>query len=711
MPSNKSNDRQQMLEKRILKLLSETPQYLPDIFREFNARRKKDYKTIQKAVKKLENKRFIISDRRGLFKAAAQQPNIKGKISVSAQGYGFVESVNAKDEADIFIPAKYINGALDGDIVEIKIIPDDPQRKKKPGMGPVGLVDNIIERKRPFLIGEFRIKRDGFYVRPLNRKIPDDLPLADTDEKLKKGDWLKVEVVYSEENGTFCKFIKRIGRVGNTEDDIDAIVVEYNLHSPYTEEEEKLADEIVPADIERKDLTSFFCATIDPHDAKDFDDAVSVQEGKNKNEVILGIHIADVAAWIKPDSWIDKAAKERSFTAYIPGRTLPMLPKNLTKHISLRSDKDHCLAHSVLLTVDKRNGQIKSYERHRSKIKIAKRLTFKEVEKYIQSGDTSSDWSSELKSNLNTLCELYNSMREYRENYERFLDIDTTEIRILRNDLDGKIVGLEKKKQGKADCLIEEFMLAANSAVAKEFVDSQIPGIFRIHPEPDPEKLEEFSGFLNQVFDIKTGDLSLSRQECQKFLKKLKGTKYEEIIIGFFLRAMNRALYSEKYALHYGLGKSLYLHFTSPIRRYPDLLVHQQLLLKEQKKTFLSLDFVTETAKSCTDLEKNNDEAYFAANDRLKLHYLQELLSKSEIEAYEAVISKVNAGGMLADIPAIGLTAYIPIENIKGTYNKRYGRLVSEKGGVEYKPGDFVYLQLEKIDFIKGSAIFRPVQY
>jgi ribonuclease R len=711
MSSNKSNDKHQMLEKKILKLLSETPQYLPDIFREFNARKKKDYKFIQKVVKKLENKRFIVSDRRGLFKTTVNQQTIKGKISVSPQGYGFVEPANAIDELDIFIPAKYINGALDGDIVVIKIIQDDFHRKKKPGMGPVGLVDEIIERKRPFLIGELRVKRDGFYIRALNRKIPDDLPLAETEEKLKKGDWLKVEVVYSEENGTFCKFIKRIGRVGNTEDDIDAIVAEYNLHSPYTHEEEKLADEIVPVDIDRKDLTSFFCVTIDPHDAKDFDDAVSVQQGLNKNEVILGVHIADVAAWIKPGSWIDKEAKARGFTAYIPGRTLPMLPKNLTKHISLRSDKDNCLAHSVLLTVDKTSGQIKHYERCRSKIRIGKRLTFKEVEKYIQSGDASEDWNDELKSNLNTLCELYSIMRGYRENFEKFLDIETTEIRILRNDSDGKILGLEKKKQGKADCLVEEFMLAANSAVAKEFVDSQIPGIFRIHPEPDSEKLEDFSGFVSQVFSIQTGDLSLSRKECQNFLKQIKGDKSEQIIIAFFLRAMNRALYSDKSALHYGLGKGLYLHFTSPIRRYPDLLVHQQLLLKQQQKTLLTQGFITEIAESCTDLEKNNDEAYYAANDRLKLHYLQELLSKNENESYEAVISKVNAGGMLADIPSIGLSAFVPIESISGTYNKRYGRLVSERGGQEYKPGDFVYLLLEKIDFIKGSAIFRPVQY
>ena len=711
MSSNKNNEKQSILEKKILKLLSETPQYLPDIFRELKAKKKKDYKVLHKVVKNLERKRFIVSDRRGLFRTAAKQQSINGKISVSSQGYGFVEPVGSKDGVDVFIPAKYINGALDGDTVDIRLIKEDPHRKKKPGLGPVGLVHEVLKRKRPFIVGELRVKRNGFFVRALNRKIPDDIPLIDTGEKLRKGDWLKVEVNYDKENGISCKYLKKIGKVGDTDDDIDAIVAEYNIHTPYSQEEEKLADEIIPEEMDRKDLTSLFCVTVDPHDAKDFDDSVSVCRGKKEGELILGVHIADVAAWIKPGSWIDKEAKERSFTAYIPGRTLPMLPKNLTKHISLRSDKEFCLAHTVLMTVDKNSGMIKGYERCHSKIKIAKRLTFKEVEKFIKTGESPEGSNEELEKNLNLLCELYSKMREYRKNFEKFLDMETAEIRILRNDSDGKIIGLEKKKQGMADCLIEEFMLAANSAVAKEFADLQIPGIFRIHPEPDTEKLEDFSAFMDQVFDIQTGNLSLTRKECQLFLQKIKGNKSEEIIISFFLRAMNRALYSEKYALHYGLGKGLYLHFTSPIRRYPDLLVHQQLLLKEKQKSLFTQEYVAETAKACTDLEKNNDEAYFAANDRLKLHYLQDLLSKNEIEAYEAVISNVNARGMLADVTSIGLTAFVPIENINGTFNKKYRRLVSESGGVEYKPGDFVFLKLEKIDFIKGSAIFSPVQY
>jgi ribonuclease R len=709
MPSNKSAEDQQLLEKKILKLLSKMPLFLPGIFKALKVKKKKDYKYIQRVVKKLERKKFIIADRRGLFKLVSDQKNIRGKISISAQGYGFVTPLIGNDDPDIFIPVKHVNGAFDGDIVDVRIIPDDPRRKKRSGLGAVGVVNDIVKRKRPFIVGELKVKRNSFYITPLNRRILDDIPVIDYCKDAEKGDWVKAEVVYDEKNTASCRLIETIGKVGSAEDDIDAIVAEYNLHAPYTPEEEKLADEIEPVDVEREELTSLFCVTIDPPDAKDFDDAVSVYSGKDEDELVLGVHIADVAAWIRPGSWIDKAAKERSFTAYIPGRTLPMLPKNLTRNISLRSDKEYCFAHSVFLTVNKKTGQIKEYRRCHSKIKINHRLTFKDVEGYLSSGKVLSEWSSDLKNNLDVLCDLYTKMRAHRETAERFLNIETAEIRVLRNDSDGQILGMEKKKQGKADCLIEEFMLAANSAVAKEFANTQLPGIYRIHPEPDSEKLEDFSGFIKQVFNISTGNLSLTRGEAQKFLRQIKGHKYEEIIISFFLRAMNRALYSDKYDLHYGLGKGLYLHFTSPIRRYPDLLVHQQLLLKQLGKQLLKPDFVADTASECTALEKNNDEAYFSASDRLKLHYLQGLLSRNELEHYAAIISTVNAGGMLADVSSIGLTAYISIESIDGKYDKRRRRLVSKRARREYKPGDFIYLELVKIDFIKGTAIFKPV--
>ncbi|MCF7889419.1 MAG: RNB domain-containing ribonuclease [Victivallales bacterium] len=707
---NKKSQKKLSLEKKIIRLLTKTPQFLPDIFRELKARKKKDYKIIQKAVKNLEQKRYIVSDKKGMFSVVSFQGKIRGKILMSSRGYGFVEKENNTGDCDIFIPAKFINGALDGDTVEVRIIKEDPNIRKRAGKGPVGIVDKIVERKKTSFVGELIVKRKGFYLRPLNRKIPDDIPIIDGDfEHLKRGDWLKAEIIYSGKGKISCKFIKKIGKVGNLEDDIDAIVAEYNLQPPYTEKLKDYAESIEPLKIKREDLTDLFCVTIDPHDAKDFDDAVSVNSGENENEVILGVHIADVSAWITHGSRLDKEAWKRSFTAYIPGRTLPMLPENLTAEISLRSDRDYCHAHSVLITVNQFSGKIIKYRRVHSKIKISNRLTFKEVEKYIRDGNNS-EWSRELSEHIRIMCNLYRKMREYREAEEKFLNLETTETRVLRDEK-GEITGLEKKKQGEADCLIEEFMLAANSVVAKEFVNRKLPGIYRVHPEPDASKLEEFSSFINKVFNLSTGDLTLGRKNCQKFLKSIKGTKYEEIITSFFLRAMNRALYTEKPALHYGLGKGLYLHFTSPIRRYPDLLVHQQLLLKEYNKELIDSENVKKIASECTEQEKNNDEAFFAANDRLKLHYLQSLLSKNEIELYEGIVSTVNAGGMLVDIPAIGLSSYIPVENIGGSYSKRYGRLVSERRGTEYKPGDFIYLQLEKIDFIKGTAIFNPVQY
>ena len=709
MPSNKSEHEKSNLDKKIIKLLAEGPLYLPDIYRVFKAKKRKEFKLIEKAVRRLEKRRIIAADRRGLLKAVVSKKCIKGKITVLARGFGFVENLDVPGESDIFVPAQHINGALDGDIVNVRVISEDENSGRKAGKGPVGIVDSILERKRPFLVGKLVVKRDGFYLRALNRKIPEDIRLIDNKTNSRSGDWIKAEVIYNGKKGIACKCIRKIGKVGNVEDDIDAVVAEYNLHEPYNEEQEKQAESVDAIDISREDLTELYCVTVDPHDAKDFDDAVSISEGENTNEVVLGVHIADVAAWVSPESWLDKEAAERGFTAYIPGRTLPMLPKTLTRKISLRADKENNFAHSVLITVDKKSGRIKKFRRCHSLVKIARRLTFKQMEGMINS--TGKEEDTDLLKNVGMLISLYRAMRAYREEHEKFLGMETTEIRVLRDDETGHILGIERKKQSDADALVEEFMLAANSCVAKEFVNNQLPGIYRIHPEPEPEKLEEFSAFVHDVFGISTGDLSSGRKACQNFLNEIKGHKHAEVITSFFLRAMNRALYSEEYALHYGLGKGMYLHFTSPIRRYTDLIVHQQLLNKEQKKDIFSSDFVKGAAESCNELEKNNDEAFFAANDRLKLHYLQSLLVQKKSEMYEGIISSVNAGGMLADLPEIGLTAFIPIENISGTYNKRYGRLISERGGIEYKPGDFVFLKLEKIDFIKGSAVFTPVQY
>jgi len=713
MPSNKIRDFHKKLGNRILNLLKESPRFQAEILRALKLKNKKEINLAYKTLEKLERSKAIVKDRKNILKAVSASEIVIGKITITPQGFGFVTPINAKPEdKDIFIPAKHVNSAFDRDMVKVKIIGKDKYASDK---GPVGIVCEVIERYRPGIVGELISGRNGLALRPLNRRIPDNIRVVGSTKGAVKGDWVKANLRYKNDidsrySTTVCEITEVIGKSGDMNYDMLAIIQEYNIMAPYTEEEVAKADHLKPREIERRDLTSHYAITIDPHDAKDFDDSISYVKGKTDKECVIGIHIADVAAWIAPGGYFDKEARERGFTAYIPGNTLPMLPKGLTKKISLTEGKVS-LAHSVILTVNKETGEIKDYKRFRSTVQIKKRLNFDQVEAYIKKKKTEEDWDKKLIENLDNLIAVYRAMKNYRDKNEKFLDLSTIEIRVIRDDSTGEILGIERKKQGEADQLVEEYMLAANSAVAKEMTNRKIPGIYRVHPEPDEDKREEFSNFVEDVFKIGTGDLSSGRGACKTFLAKIVNKNYQEIVTAAFLRALNRALYSEKSGLHYGLGKGLYSHFTSPIRRYSDLTVHQQLWDIDIKKPLRREEEMVKIAVDCTEKEQNTDEAYFAANDRLKLHYLQKLMNNQELEIYEGIIRYIGSTYIFADIMSIGISACIPTRYLEGYYKKSKGKLSATKGSVSYKPGDFIFLQLEKIDFIKGNAIFHPIQY
>ena len=253
-------------------------------------------------------------------------------------------------------------------------------------------------------------------------------------------------------------------------------------------------------------------------------------------------------------------------------------------------------------------------------------------------------------------------------------------------------------------------MLAANSAIASELIERQVPGLFRVHPWPTPEKIEEFSLFVKNSFKLKTGDLISSRAACQKFLSSVPDDHRKSVILSAFLRALPRASYAEDPSIHFGLGKTRYSHFTSPIRRYTDLLIHQQLWNLDTKKNLKSKKFMGEQAVRCTHLEEANDNAFFAANDRMKLHYLMQHHALEDGTLYEGVITKVTAGGLLCDVQELGLYGFVPSTFLRGGEYRRSRNRHSAKfqgSHTEYNAGDFVYLVLDSLDMVRGSAIFR----
>lgn len=657
-------------------------------------------------MKKEKKKRLHrIAERVKRRKAERIVDTVEGKLTVTPTGFGFVAL--PADEAgrhpdDIFIPPQFVGEAMDGDEVKVAIL---PPREDVPGdsRGPAGKIVAVLKRAREEFVGELQ---EGGRIKPLNRRMPDDIEITGSRRGAKPGDWVKVRLLGSEGGSWQGAITDAMGKAGEIAADLDAVMAEFDLCPRYSEADNEEALKIVPREIEREDCTKQLTVTLDPIDAKDFDDALSIMPGEKRTEVIVGVHISDVAAFIAPKSKFDKEAEKRSFSCYLPGRTLPMLPAALTARISLQAGQVSN-AHTVFLTVERSSGKILSFRRAHTKIKVDHRLNYEEVQEFIDHGTAPADWSKNLQSKLKQLVEITRKMQAYRKKTEDFIDLALPEVRILCDEKTNRIVGLVSKVPRESENVVEECMLAANSAVGTQLGEISVAGLYRVHPEPEAEKIEEFTANMQEMFGITPGDLS-SRKACNAFLKSLPDDPKRPIILSQLLRSLPRAYYLEKPALHFGLGKGRYCHFTSPIRRYPDLIVHQQLWNYDTGARTRSTATLAKVALDCSTKEENNDNAYFAANDRLKLRFLQEKLEAGGDLTFDGVIAKVTPAGLQLDVSELGIYGFIPNEQLKGSSYKNEHARRREAESVEWKPGKTMRVRLASIDFVRGSAVFVP---
>ena len=640
-----------------------------------------------------------------------------GNISINPNGFGFVkvlsEDENTPDK-DWFVPAKYLAGAMHGDTVRIALMEPDKrfQDDKKPNQA--AQVVEIIQRARKTIVGVM-ISRDQ--VRPLDKRLPHDILITGNLHGAKKGDWVEIRPDYDGEiiprkrttrksisrqlAGISASVVRKLGQAGVIQADLDAVCTEYNLPDFYTLEEETAAAAIEPQQISRIDLRDRFTVTIDPFDAKDYDDAVSLAPGQTADTVELGVHIAEVAAWITPGSYFDKKAGTRGFTAYLPGRTINMLPKGLTRNISMTAGVD-APAHTILFEVEKATGKILSGKRIHSLIHVNHRLDYDTVQRFYDNRKAPESWDTILRNTLREMLDITTKMRRLRQAEEQFLDLEIPEIRVVCDEVNNKILGLENHLQRPSEELVEECMLAANSFVAAELLAKHIPGLYRIHPEPEPEKLEEFAALSENSFNIPAGDLS-NRQACKKYLKSLPDTPAKAPLLNAFLRSLPRASYQEENALHYGLGKILYSHFTSPIRRYSDLLLHQQLWAADTHHALKSNKTMQRWGVTLSELENNNDEAYYAASTRMKIRYLEEMLLGGRENVFNALITKVTNSGAVIELPELGLQGFVNVCDLPGGYRSE------EKALQNCHIGKMLTVALDDIDFVKAAATFRSI--
>lgn len=668
----------------------------------------------REAFRELMKRGLVLRKRGGRYVVSSQTVLRPGVISVNPRGFAFVCLDDAETAPDVFIPPKHVGEAISGDRVLIEVMDNHDER------GPSGRVVKVTERRHRSFVGCLAENGGVIGVRPLRRELPEFIPLTypipeDISRGVYEGDWVRAAFCPRDgmETALQCSIVERLGTGRSVTADLDAIADEFGLPSPYSEAENAAARELVPLSIERRDLRELCTVTIDPPDAKDFDDALSMSPGVETGTVIVGVHIADVAVYVSSGSELDVEARKRGFTAYLPGRTLPMLPRILSADLcSLREGQDR-LAHSLLLTIRRSDGIVLRSERCHSFIRVRQRLTFGAVHDFLTEGKAQGGLLNEpVAECLRELGALARTMRRCRADAEHFLDLALPEVRVLASEDPPRVTGLSRVNASAAHQLVEEFMLAANVAVADELVTREIPAVFRNHGDPRPGDLEEFVTWASFVLGgrkVRIGD----RERMNGLIAETAESPAKDIILTSFLRVLPRATYGNVCNGHFGLGKDRYCHFTSPIRRYPDLLIHQQLLAMDLSRPPVNGTECENLGMGCTEAEERIDTAFYAAVDRLKLRFLRDRQLRDPGQIYEGVVFRVSTDGVLVYLRDIALIGRLPIHSLgpgRSTLSRNGMALENRGSGKITSCGDVIYTQIRSADTVRGVLELKPVQ-
>ncbi|MBP5673571.1 MAG: VacB/RNase II family 3'-5' exoribonuclease [Victivallales bacterium] len=702
------------LRKTILDVVSSSPE---EGFRRTDVRQylgQLDEAFFKEAFKSLVDDGSLVKGQGGRFVTRESMSLVRGIIRINAKGFGFVTPQSSAVSGDVFIPPNSLCGAISGDEVLIEITSRDDPR------GPAGLVRKITNRAHENFVGCLVMGDDGFEIHPLRRELPARLPVilegkGDPCKGAKEGDWILAHIVpgRTPRSPLWAEIVKRIAKSGSVTSDLNAVIKEYELPKNYTIVDEKKLEGIQPIDLPREDLTDLTLVTIDPIDAKDYDDALSCMPGPQPGQVVVGVHIADVACYVTPDSPLDKKAYERGFTSYLPGKTIPMLPAILSSDLcSLRAHEKR-LAHSVLLTVDEETGEVLQTRRVHSIICVTQRLTFEDVGRFLD-GEAVPHLVEKVPELLQRLGALSQTIRRRRQEEEEFLPLQVAELRVLCGGNPPKVTDIVRIEPSPAHQLVEEFMLLANVAVGQEMLSRGILGLYRVHDEPDAKMLDDFIGLSSTLVPRKKKPKLRTRKNIVDFLEQIKGQHFYDLLCFNFLHCLPRAAYSTECSPHFGLGKPVYCHFTSPIRRYPDLFVHQQLIAADSGQPGRDGQFAFMVETTVNALEQNIDQACFAASDRLKLHYLDSRRDENPSELHEALVMQATPSGLVVYLPQYGLKGFIDRQFFRDgqwRFDPKSFALVNRRGGGQrYRCGDTLYVRIRSIDSVRGELELKPVQ-
>ena len=644
-----------------------------------------------------------------------QEERLSGEFLRTERGFGFVRVPELTE--DIFIPAEQCGNAMNGDTVELVLTAEGGERKGRQ-FRPVGSITRILARNTREIVGIYQGKEHCGFVKPDSRKLYFEVYIAKEHTRgAKSGQKVVCEITdYGREGrNPEGRITELLGFTGEPGVDVLSVIRSYGIPEEFPEEVLREAEEIpgrLPEEeiAGRRDLREFPTVTVDGEDAKDLDDAISLSRGDN-GHYFLGVHIADVSHYVKEDSALDREAVKRGTSVYLADRVIPMLPRELSNGICSLNRGEDRLALSCLMELDE-TGKLISHELTESVIRVDYRMSYTEVNAII------SEKNPELTEKYRDFSELFFLMGELsklireRRRERGSIDFDFPESKITL-DGDGNVLDIHPYERNAATELIEDFMLMANETVAEEFYWLGLPFLYRTHETPDPEKVNALNLLLgNFGCHIRIHGDEIYPKEYQKLMEKISGTEEEALVSRLALRSLKQARYRTECSGHFGLAAKYYCHFTSPIRRYPDLEIHR--IIKEHRKGLLTEDrlrhygeLLSGIAEQANRTERRSEEAEREVEKKKKAQYMRRFLGQE----FEGVVSGVTGWGFFVELPNTceGLVRLSDLRDDFYHFDEAAMSLTGEKTGNVFRLGQKVRVEVINTDIPTGTVDFLPL--